>query len=258
MTYPNKEIISGMLKTRYMGKNIVCRDTVDSTNNLAKELGAAGAKSGTLVICREQTKGRGRRGRSFISCDGTLCMSVIYRPDTATALYPRYSLATPVAVARALCTLGVNALIKWPNDIQSGGKKLCGILHEGVFMPNGESFIVCGIGVNVGELADDEEVRKIATSVLLETGRHEKREEVAALILNELEACYDMCSTDRTHNMLMEEYKKLSSVLGKTVVIKADTDIMGRVLDFDPLGRIIIETDDGTLAFNSGDVSLRC
>ncbi|HIH71231.1 MAG TPA: biotin--[acetyl-CoA-carboxylase] ligase, partial [Methanothermobacter thermautotrophicus] len=117
--------------TEYIGHEIKCFDEVDSTNNVAKRMAEDGATEGTVVIAKTQSRGRGRRGKPWISPQGGIWMSIILRPEVHPSRAPLLTLVAGVAVARTLrdeCGLDVG--IKWPNDILIGDKKVCGILTE--------------------------------------------------------------------------------------------------------------------------------
>ena len=133
------------------GHPLILRDETGSTNSDALELGRAGAATGTIVIARSQTGGRGRLGRSWFSPAGCgLYFSMILRPALAPAELPRITLAAGVALCRAVSGLcRTTPLIKWPNDLLLGGRKCGGILTECEFGSDGSPLVVLGIGINV-------------------------------------------------------------------------------------------------------------
>lgn len=249
--------IESNLTTKVLGRSIKYADTTESTNTLAKQFADSGEKDGTLIICGTQTNGRGRRGRSWQADESTLCMSVILRPDVSSQLLPRFTIACAVAVNAMLRKLGIESLIKWPNDIHINGKKLCGILFDGSFLGNECQYIICGIGINVTDVSDNEEIKKIATSIVDETHIKYSREEICALTLNELENVFSLCAGS-DFDKVMTEYCKYSAVLGKKVIIKSSTEITGIVTGFDDLGRIEILSNNGKYLIDSADVSLYC
>ncbi|NOX80500.1 MAG: biotin--[acetyl-CoA-carboxylase] ligase [Deltaproteobacteria bacterium] len=130
----------------------------DSTNSLALELGRQGAPHGTVVVAARQTGGRGRAGRGFVSPPGGLYMSVILRPDLALGYLRLVTLAAGVACSVVLEKHGISPLLKWPNDLYCGRKKLGGILTETApwsAAQAGVPFVVVGIGLNVNSLPAD-------------------------------------------------------------------------------------------------------
>ena len=149
-------------------------DTVDSTNTVCKNLAAQGAPSGTAVIARRQTAGRGRMGRSFESPEGLgLYLSVLWRPEgTPEDLLPLTPMAAVSAAMAIRRVTGAPVRIKWPNDLVLGGRKLCGILTE--LESGGEGLaLVIGIGLNVSQRREDfpPELRETAGSLVMLTGR---------------------------------------------------------------------------------------
>lgn len=130
---------------------VTCHREVTSTNDVCRELAQAGAPAGTVVIAERQTAGRGRRGRSFFSPDGTgLYMSLLLRPTQAAADASTLTAVTAVGVATALeRVIGRSVGIKWVNDLQLDGKKICGILTEGALCGDRLAYACVGIGINL-------------------------------------------------------------------------------------------------------------
>ena len=163
-------------------------DTVDSTNSIAQEYGRSGAKSGTVVIARTQSKGRGRLGKEWLSPAGSgLYFSVILRPRLEIKDLAKITLAAGLAVARAVEeAAGIETLIKWPNDVLVNDKKLAGILTESG--GNGE-WVVLGVGINLytGINEFPLELRQKATSLKAATGRCYGKGTVLEAILGEVD-----------------------------------------------------------------------
>ena len=216
--------------------------------------------SGTLVLANRQTAGRGRRGRAWQSEAGAaVCMSLLLRPEFPAEWAARITIAAALGVCRALRVFGADAAIKWPNDVYAGGKKLSGILSE-LGMQGGERpFIVCGIGINVGQRAFSGELAETATSLLLETGHTVALERVISEVVCALAPLFPACGEDAAYAVLMEEYRRLSCTLGRQVKITGVDGVRcGRAEGFDALGRLLLRTADGTLlTIQAGDVSLR-
>ena len=268
--YPDKSLILERLTTKTLGRHIICTAETDSTNTLAKQLAREGTVGGTLVITACQTKGRGRNGRTWYSDDeGSLCMSVLLRPETDLRIMPAYTVCFANAVVSALRAFGADCKIKWPNDIIAGGKKLCGILSEGGISGN-HAFLVCGIGVNVNthfakscmdytSVSPDADFsyEQAAASLFDLTGKRHVREYIAAQILNEAEKAFS-CLADGELSLQAEVYAQNSCVLGYEVNVYAPDGVYsGRAKGFDILGRIIVQTEQGERTFDSGDVTLR-
>ena len=143
-----KEKILPTLETEYMGKEILCFRKVFSTNSIAKFLANHSADEGTVLISEIQTKARGRSGKKWEAPDGGVWMSLILRPNVPTARIGLITLATGVAIAKSIRSLGVDARIKWPNDVLIHGKKISGVLTEVNATFNEIDWIVVGIGID--------------------------------------------------------------------------------------------------------------
>ncbi|MEO6043208.1 MAG: biotin--[acetyl-CoA-carboxylase] ligase [Tepidiformaceae bacterium] len=189
------------------------REVVDSTMVLARREADEGAPHGTFVLAEEQTAGRGRKGRSFHSPRGeNLYLTLILR--CALDEHRRLPLVVPLAVWRAVVGEGVDAAIKWPNDIWAGGRKLSGMLIDAELSSAGGVAMV-GIGINVnGDPTTIPEIAEIATSVRAELGRPVSREALLAALCNELEAVLQLPPA-----ALVEEYRSASIVIGRDVVV---------------------------------------
>ena len=125
------EEIKDFLSTKYIGKNIIYYDSIGSTNSIAKKLAESGEKHGTVIISEEQTMGRGRLGRSWISPKYKgIWMSIILRPNVVTENISQITLIGAAAVQKAIMKMGIKTSIKWPNDIVLNSRKVCGILTE--------------------------------------------------------------------------------------------------------------------------------
>ena len=148
-------VIARGLNTKWAGKPIIYLRSVDSTNRYARALAADGAGQGTLVVADEQTAGRGRRGRGWLSPAGEgIFMTLILRPQAHPSHVAQLSLQTAMAVARAISRVcEIDARIKWPNDIVCNGKKVCGMLLEMNADEQSVHDVVAGIGINVHQKA---------------------------------------------------------------------------------------------------------
>ncbi len=253
------EAAARLLAGSPLARQIVFYEEVQSTNLAAKALAADGAPDGTLVLCERQTAGRGRRGRSWQSEAGSsLCMSLLIRPEFPAAHAPRITPAAALGVCGALRSFGADAAIKWPNDVHAGARKLCGILSE-LGAEGGAHYIVCGIGVNVGQKSFPGELADIASSLLLETGCAPQREEVAAAIVRAIEPFFAACGDGAAYAELMEEYRRCSCTLGQAVTVTGPRGVFSGIAeDFDDAGQLLLRTEGGELlTIQAGDVSLR-
>ena len=241
-----------------VGRELEIHDLLDSTNNRAKALAAAGAAHGTAVIADSQSGGKGRLGRSFFSPEHSgIYLTVILRPDCAPDRAGLLTSLAAVAAARAVEKVsGADVRIKWVNDLYLNGKKICGILTEGgLGLEAGRlEYAVVGIGINVNRMEFPPELREIATSVGNETGTSPDRNRLIAEILNELDALYGDLET----GAFLEESRRRSNVIGREVtVIEGGKKYPARAVDIDGQGRLVIETEEGRTCLNYGEVSLK-
>lgn len=236
-------------------------EETDSTNTRLKGLAKAGAAEKLLLAADKQTAGRGRLGRSFLSPAGSgIYMSLLIRPNIPMERCTDLTVAAAVCVARALerCC-GLQADIKWVNDLYVGGKKLCGILTEGAAKPDGSAdYAVVGIGLNVGRLdcGSDHELAAIVTS-LEEQGCSISRCALIAAILAEFDRYYaDMVAN---HPAMLEEYRRRMFLVGKTVTLSTDPQKRPHtVIGVDDHAGLIVQAADGSrLTLQSGEVSVR-
>jgi len=254
----NAAEIRRWLIAEVIGRELEIHEKLDSTNNRAKALAAAGAPHGLAVIADSQSGGRGRLGRSFFSPEHSgVYLTVILRPDCAPEKANLLTSLAAVAAARAVEKVAdADVKIKWVNDLYLNDKKICGILTEAGFnMETGRlDYAVVGIGINVNRMVFPPELREIATSIGNETGMSPDRNRLIAEILNELDALYGDLET----GAFLEESRRRSNVTGRTVtVIAGGRQYPARALEIDGQGRLVIETEEGRTALNYGEVSLK-
>jgi BirA family biotin operon repressor/biotin-[acetyl-CoA-carboxylase] ligase len=181
------------LKTAVFGHRVFSYPSIGSTNDRALELATAGEPEGSLVLAEEQTGGRGRRERTWASPPGLgIYASLILRPHVEAPKAPLFTIAAAVSVATALRAAGVEARIKWPNDILVGARKIAGILGETRGSEPEIRDLVIGIGINVHHEAGDfpDDLARRATSLRIETGTGRRRAEILAAVLEEFERRY--------------------------------------------------------------------
>lgn len=177
------------------GGHIHILSTVASTQEEAKRLAEEGAPEGTAVLAEEQTGGRGRQGKKWHSPFGKgVWMSVILRPEMPLMATPHLTLMAGVAVCRAIRRVsGVEAGIKWPNDLLAGNRKICGILVESSLRENKLAYCIAGIGISVNLTEEDypDFLNGVGTSLLIERGGDPvDRSVIAGVVLSELESLY--------------------------------------------------------------------
>jgi BirA family biotin operon repressor/biotin-[acetyl-CoA-carboxylase] ligase len=241
-------------------KEVVFYKSVDSTNERAAVLGKK-LSAGTVIIADEQARGRGRLGRTWISPPGVnIYMSAVLRPEIQPRDATLLTIAASLACVRALRMKSeLDVLIKWPNDIVVSGKKLGGILTEVRSDPDAINLAIIGIGINVnmGETDFPEEIRAIATSVMVETGLHWRRSDLIIQLLKEFEFWYK--TLKRSGRLpLLKEWKRLSSTLGRDVeVVAGNESFSGLAEDVDEEGMLLVRLPSGVLKkVSTGDLTV--
>lgn len=236
--------------------------TVDSTNNLAKELARDGAPEGTVLVADCQTGGRGSRGRSFLSPGGMgIYLSVILRPDCFPEDCMHLTCGAAVAVCRALERYGFHPGIKWTNDIVIERRKVCGILTEIAVNPETGrlSHAVVGIGINCRQRGEDfpPTLRSFAGSLQMFSGAQVDRNGIAAALIRELERLRASLHTRKGE--LLEAYRARCVTIGQEVsVVRGDRVFHARALAVDDDGGLLVEREDGSReTVASGEVSVR-
>ena len=249
--------------------NLTVKEEVTSTNTVLVRQAQQGEPEGTVLIAQRQTAGKGRRGRSFYSPEGTgLYMSLLLRPKLSPQDSLLVTTAAAVAVSRAIEKVsGETALIKWVNDIYCRDKKVVGILVEGGMQPEKEmlAYAVLGIGINLWPPTDgfDEELSKTAGSVMRSSDEGRGKQllcRLAAAVLNE----WAEWGTELTEKRFMPEYRRRSFLVGQTVrVLNATHEVLEnyppvKVLGIGDEAELIVELPDGRREkLRSGEVSVR-
>ncbi|MGZ8481657.1 MAG: biotin--[acetyl-CoA-carboxylase] ligase [Candidatus Limnocylindria bacterium] len=243
------------LAGRRIGHLIEAHASIGSTNDRARELLAVPGADGVVVVAEEQTAGRGRRGRAWLSPSGrSLAVSAAVRPSLAARDAWQLGPSTALATAAACDAIGPVGL-KWPNDVVTDrGRKVGGILIETLVDGEALSGAVIGVGLNVNwrsaEMPD--EIRDAATS-LADLAGHEV--DPVALLSRLLDALSDEITRAERGESPLERYRRRCTTLGQTVdVAVGNATIRGRAVDLDPLGALIVEAVDGRHVLSSGEM----
>jgi len=248
-----------LLATHDLGQVLHCHGELVSTNDLAKQLAEDGAAHGETVVAEGQTGGRGRRGRGWSSPPGkNLYLSVVLRPELPPQRAPEITLVASVALCHAVRQAGVEATIKWPNDLMVGGRKLAGILTEMAADPDRVQWIVLGLGVNLNAGPQDlpEELREVATSVGAQRGQPVPRALFAAAVLALLETWLDRHAAEG-FEPVRREWRALSGTLGRPVRVVLDGGpIEGVAEDVDESGALVVRSGAASVRVLSGDVQM--
>lgn len=251
-----KESILAGLETNWAGCEIIYFEETDSTNRQARMLAADGAKHGTLVIADTQTAGRGRRGRGWISPAGEgIFMSLIVRPQVHPSQVAKMSLTLALAVGKAIeRETGLDARIKWPNDIVIGGRKVCGLLLEMDASAEKVNSITAGVGINVHQTAFDEEIAHTASSLDLLAGRRVSRSAIVRAFLEEFERASSLAD-----EAMMDAYRARSATIGQRVqVIGLSGTYTGTATGITQSGTLLVELETGEVReVIAADVSVR-
>lgn len=270
-----------LLTTKIFGRNLIFEPSVGSTMDLARDAARHGAVEGTLALADEQTAGRGRLGRTWITPPAAnLASTLILRPPAS--VLRDVAMVAPLAVCHAIQDIaGIHADIKWPNDVQIGGKKVAGILIEVPHPPapspsrgegenvgthpsassrtrgEGESMVLAGCGINVNfDPREHEEIRDIATSLKAELGRDVDREALLASYLAHFEQLY---GDAKSGEPIRDRWRERLVTLGKEVRATWQGGMAeGLAEDVDADGALLVRTRDGALTrVEAGDVTLR-
>lgn len=223
--------------------NIHYQQSVGSTMDLARDLARKDCPAMTVVVAEEQTQGRGRMARQWVSAPKGLYFTVVTRPDLAPAQAVRVGFAAAVSLAQLVRDhFGVPAWVKWPNDLLVGESKLAGMLAEMETAGELVQFINIGIGINVNHHPDNPDVA--ATSLQKETGGMVSRQAVLKLFLAAFEACLDRIHTTE----VIDQWKALTQTLGRQVrVVTRQSTITGWARDVDDTGALKVETAPGEI-----------
>lgn len=257
----NSEELHYNLNTEIIGNKIINFDKLDSTNQQAKKLALEGASNGTVVIAEEQTAGKGRRGKMWVSPPGTgIWMSVVLRPSVMPENASMLTLVAGLAVCKAVREItNLEASIKWPNDIVVNGKKICGLLTEMNSEIDFINFVVVGIGINVNIEKFPPELDNIATSLMIEGNQSYQRKKLVKRTLEIFEDYYKKYLETEDLTKIIEEYNEHCINIGRKVrVTGRKQDITGNVKCVTNKGELIVTDQQGEdIVVTSGEVSVR-
>ena len=254
--------IKWKLKAKTLGKEVLSYKKVDSTNDIAYELAERGLREGSIILAEEQGKGKGRHGRTWFSPSKSgIYFSLILRPQITPNEISKITLLTAVATAKAIReTTGLQAMIKWPNDILVNNKKVCGILTEMKAEQDSVDFIVIGIGINVNNPI--KQLPKGASSLIEELYRCGKDEQISRIeltkkLIEKLEENYFLLKKDG-FRPIIDEWKQLTDMLGSRVKVTLQNRTFEALAhDIDPDGALVVRKDAGTLEkISSGDIMM--
>jgi BirA family biotin operon repressor/biotin-[acetyl-CoA-carboxylase] ligase len=248
--------IKNGLKTRFIGKRVVYYPKLPSTMTVAKEKALAGTKEGTVIIAGEQTEGRGRLERRWVSPEGSISLSIVLYPQPS--VLPSLIMMASLAVVRAIESIAcLKAQIKWPNDILINNKKVCGILVESGSTGKNDTYAIIGIGINANVKVESiGDVLVPATSLSGESGGEVSRLMLIRQLLIEMERLYPSSNNSQDVyrgwiDSLLTLGKKVRAVSGKAIY-------EGIAESVNKDGGLVIRLQDGrTKTLAAGDVTLQ-
>ena len=240
-------------------------DRLGSTNAYLKEriTSIGSLRNGTVVAARDQTAGRGRQDRTWLSTPGTnLCFSLFIESDAPPASVSSLTMAAALAVTEMLNGLRIPAAPKWPNDVLVGKRKICGILSERVETPSGmavakrQSGIIIGIGLNVNMSTEEAAaIDRPATSMLIESGRAHEVNQTLETLLPHLSYWIGRWN-EGGFASLRETWTQKAGPMGKALSVHdGDNRKSGTLAGFGEHGELLLQTDRGIETIWSGDVS---
>jgi BirA family biotin operon repressor/biotin-[acetyl-CoA-carboxylase] ligase len=251
------------LETREFGKVILLFQKVESTQTLALEMMKdPESKHGTIIISHEQNSGVGRDGSRWISPQGGLWMSIIIRPNFKIENGLLLQFVAALAVQETIWSLtGLDCTIKWPNDVMIRGKKVCGIITDGSYESATLTYAVIGIGVNINFndrlincLIKPRSYRN-ATTLLSELGYEVNLKQFAKVMIEKFENYYFMLG--HSSKEILKNWKRHTDIFGKDViVIEGDKKFVGKAIDIEMDGGLLLDTSRGLMKIVSGRVYL--
>lgn len=255
-----EEIVS-RLHTKVFAQKTIYHEKIDSTNEEAKRLAENGAIHGTLVISDYQTKGKGRRGRTWLSSKGNcIYMSILLRPDMESQYASGLTLMAALAVSEGIDRLGgCETKIKWPNDVIINGKKVSGILTEMSSEIDYINYVVIGIGINVNDETFSQEISPTATSIRIESKKVQNRAQLVSYIMEAMEEYYLLYRQTNDLSLLLDKYnEKLVNVNKEVKIIRKGEEQTRIALGIDKTGALLVKDEnDMQEEIISGEVSVR-
>ena len=234
-------------------KKIIHLRSIDSTNKYAKTLVGPDLNYPILIYSDEQTKGKGRIDRTFVSnLDAGVYMSILFKSNFAIYNITKVTGYTSVIVSEVLDELTkVKTSIKWVNDIYVGNKKLCGILTESI-IKNTDVYLIVGIGINVLRQDFPIELKEIVTTIEDETNKKFDKE----ILINEIATRFFTEIHKLESKEYITTYRNKSNVIGKNVELKiGENHIKGKAIDIDEDGELIVESDEKIIKVYTGEIT---
>lgn len=256
--------LDSLMDTKYIGRNTFFYEEIGSTNTEAKRLAEEGLKEGVLVFADQQTAGKGRRGRAWISPKGkNIYYTLMLKPKISPDKAPMLTLIMALSVLegmKSICPQNADdILIKWPNDIVLDGKKVCGMLTEMSVQEQDIQHVVIGVGINVKQQDFESEIADKATSIEKACGTKISRCKLIAEIMKAFEGYYEDFVKNGNLLYIKEEYEKNLANCGRKVcVLDPKGEFTGTAKGINDNGELLVEKEDGQLVtVYAGEVSVR-
>jgi len=247
--------ITSNLETRFMGQRVIYFPSLTSTMAVAKQEAQQGAAEGTVIIAGEQTSGKGRMKRTWVSPKGSIALSIILYPSVV--YLPSLIMVASLAVTHTIeAVTDLKSQVKWPNDVLINGRKVCGILIESQVTGNKVDYAIIGIGLNVNlKVSDFAEILPFATSLSDELGKSVSLLEVTRRLLVEIERLYLTLPAEES---IYQEWRESLVTLGRKVRVRwGDTTYQGLAESVAKDGSLLLRHSDGSLTkIVAGDVTL--
>ena len=248
--------ITSNLGTHFIGQRVIYYPSLTSTMEVARQEAQLGAVEGTVIIADEQTAGRGRIKRVWLSPKGSVALSIILYPSVVNL--PSLIMLASLAVVHSIeAVTGLRSQVKWPNDVLINGRKVCGILIESSVRGNIVDYAIIGIGVNVNlRLSGFPEIQSTATSLSAELGRDAPRLRIIRQLLVEVERLYLALQAGGS---IYEEWQDNLVTLGRRVQVKSGKTIYEGVAEsVTKDGSLLLRHSNGNLSkIVAGDATLR-
>ena len=230
-------------------------NSLTSTQDKAREFSKKGLNN-IIVIADKQTKGRGRFKRKWFSGTGSLSMSILLKPENIEKMQYLTFVASIAVVESIKKIAGLKTRIKWPNDVHYKGKKLCGILTEGIFGKN--NFVIVGIGLNVNQNKFPASIKNIATSLKIITNKKYDIKKLSKLIIKEFFILYNKYYNKNEFKKILKLWKKHCDTINKNITVITKTKkLMGIAIGVDKDCNLLLKTKNKMIKIIEGDINVR-
>lgn len=245
-----QDAIRALLRAQAVGRELICLERTESTNDVAWRRALEGAPEGLAVLAEEQTRGRGRFGRPWFALPGRCLLgSVLLRPRIRVEEINLVTAIGALAVVDALDeTAGLRASIRFPNDVLVGGRKISGTLVEARLISSTPDFFIVGVGINANLDREEfpPELREEATSIRIETGREADLNRLASSLLSKLDAWAGELGAETGRDRIQRCWRERSALIGRFIEAReGGRALRGTVEDVDVFEGLVLRTESG-------------